>query len=474
MLPLDVLADGSELLVVDMHGSPFHGKFWSLPVVGGEPRRLGDTEGRAAAWSPNGKFLAYSSGSDFFVAQADGSEPRKLATTKVFAEVNSLTWSPDAAHLRVQALEAYGKPMVLWEVPMEGGEIHPLVPGGASLHDDFQCCGSWTADGRYFVFASRGQIWALPRKGNRFHPNPDPIQLTSSPMWLATPVPSKDGKKLFVNGSTSRGELLRYEAGSGQFVPFLGGISAEYMDFSRDGQWAAYVSYPEGTLWRSKVDGSERLQLAAAREFLAMPRWSPDGKQVAYFAVTAGKPARIYEVSSEGGTPQQLVPDDPAQQFDPNWSPEGNKIVFGGASNDPASTIRILDLATRQVSTLPASQGFYSPRWSPDGRYIVALTGDSTGMELFDFQTGKWTELAKGTLGSFPNWSKDGRYVYALALSTPGKVLRVRIADRKIEEVADMKTLTSTGSLALAPDDSILLLRDIGTEDIYSLDWEAP
>ena len=188
--------------------------------------------------------------------------------------------------------------------------------------------------------------------------------------------------------------------------------------------------------------------------------------------MTAGKAARIHEVSAEGGTPRQLMPDDPSQQFDPNYSPDGSKIVFGGAANDPASTIRVLDLKTRQVSTLPGSQGFFSPRWSPDGRYIVALTFDTSGLELFDFQTEKWTELAKGTLGPFPNWSKDGQFVYALAVNAPGKVLRVRISGRKVEEVADMKTFTSTGSLALAPDDSILVLRDTGTDDVYGLDWE--
>ena len=65
--------------------------------------------------------------------------------------------------------------------------------------------------------------------------------------------PSKDGKKLFVSASNSdRGELMRYDSRSGEFAPFLGGISAEYLGFSKDGQWVAYVSYPEGTLWRSK------------------------------------------------------------------------------------------------------------------------------------------------------------------------------------------------------------------------------
>jgi hypothetical protein len=96
------------------------------------------------------------------------------------------------------------------------------------------------------------QIWALPQKAGFFRSQPKPIQLTST-YSLSSLCPSKDGKKLFVSVSTSgRGELMRYNSKSGEFSPFLGGISAEYLGFSKDGQWVAYVSYPEGTLWRSK------------------------------------------------------------------------------------------------------------------------------------------------------------------------------------------------------------------------------
>ena len=97
-------------------------------------------------------------------------------------------------------------------------------------------------------------------------------------MPLSSPVHSTDGKKLFVVGRTFRGELTRYDLKSGRFEPYLGGISAEYVAFSKDGQWVAYVSFPEGTLWRSKADGSERLQLTYPPMYALMPRWSPDGK----------------------------------------------------------------------------------------------------------------------------------------------------------------------------------------------------
>ena len=77
---------------------------------------------------------------------------------------------------------------------------------------------------------SHGQVWALPRKGSLFGSEPKPIQLTFSPMSLETPLPSKDGKKLFVVGRTFRGESVRDDAKSGQFSPFLGGMSAEYVE----------------------------------------------------------------------------------------------------------------------------------------------------------------------------------------------------------------------------------------------------
>ena len=95
---------------------------------------------------------------------------------------------------------------------------------------------------------------------------------------------------------------------------------------------------------------------------------------------------------------------------------------------------------------------------------------------LFDFQTQKWNELANGGVG-WPSWSKDGEYVYVLATGERA-VLKIRASTRQVERVADLKSFRTTGEwgwlLALAPDDSLLLLRDAGTQDVYALDWEEP
>jgi Tol biopolymer transport system component len=267
-----------------------------------------------------------------------------------------------------------------------------------------------------------------------------------------------------VVGGIRRGELVRWDSKLRQFATFLSGISAQDVSFSKDGQWVAYVSYPEGTLWRSKADGSEKLQLSYQPLHAMLPRWSPDGKKILFMDLPTGKPGRTYLVSAEGGSPQNLMAEEPDQQIDPNWSPDAGKIVFGGNPPD-ITAIHVLDLKTNQVSTLPGSEGFFSPRWSPDGRYIAALRADALAVVLYDFETQQWSQLAKGGVG-YPSWSKDGHYVYFMRAPNDPAVLRVRISEHKVEQVVDLKNFRMASYygywLGLAPDDSPLLLRDTG------------
>jgi hypothetical protein len=104
------------------------------------------------------------------------------------------------------------------------------------------------------------------------------------------------------------------------------------------------------------------------------------------------------------------------------------------------------------------------------------MNSDSRSLMLFDFQTQRWEEIAKITLG-FPNWSKKSDYIYFLHEENEPSVMRIRIRDRKVERVADLRNFRQTGYysvwLGMAPDDSPLLLRDTGTAEIYALDWHT-
>lgn len=472
---LSVSPDGSSLLVSDEPGTAFDGPLWALPVLGGLPRRLGDAVGHAGAWSPDGQELVFAKGNDLFVARSDGTDAHKLVTLAGWP--SSPKWSPGGNSLRLTIRDPSTNATSLWQVSADGQNPHPLLPGWHNQPSE--CCGSWVPGSRHFIFSSQGRIWELQEHRHLFQESTfEPVELTTGPLALFSPLPSKDGKKLYVVGRTPRGELLRYDTKSGRFLPFLSGISAEHVSFSKDGQWVAYVMFPQGTLWRSKLDGSQRLQLTYPPLYVSLPRWSPDGKQIAFFSTTAGKPAKIYTVSPEGGAVQELLAEDKQAEADPYWSPDGTSLVFGGLYGSALTGIRILDLKTNQVSTLPGSQQLFSPRWSPDGRYILAISSDSQTLLLYDRSKQSWSRIFHERNVSFPNWSKDSQYIYFLSWPENPGMFRIRLADHSLERIADLKDFRPTGYwddwMGMDLDDSPLLLRDTGLQDVYALDSEAP
>ena len=468
---LGVSPDGNSLLVSDQPGTAFDGPLWALPVLGGQPRRLGETMGHAGAWSPDGQGLVFAKGNELFTAKADGAESKTLATVSGWP--THIRWSPDGSVLRFTLKDQKTNATALWQISADGRNARALFPGWHN--PPAECCGVWTADGKHFLFSSQGSIWELAegsgwlRKGNS-----EPIHLTSGPLALFSPLPSKDGKKLFVVGRRPRGELVRQEPGSDRLTPFLNGISVEHLAFSDDGRWVTYVSFPEGTLWRSKADGSERLQLSNPPLYASLPRWSPDGKQIAFFSVTPGKPPRIYVVSADGGSPKELLPEDDHAQADPYWSPDGSSLIFGSAYASASVGIRILDMKTRALTTLPDSRDLFSPRWSPDGRYIAAVRRDSQNVLLFDRNKEKWSEIMQGRNVAFPNWSHDSKYIYFLSWPENPGVFRMRISDSSVERVLNLQDFQPTGYwedwLGLDPNDVPLLLRDTGLQDVYAFD----
>ena len=299
---------------------------------------------------------------------------------------------------------------------------------------------------------------------------------------FTAPVPSPDGKQIFTEGFLDRGELMRYDRERRTWERYLSGISATDLDFSRDGEWVTYVLVPEGTLWRSRVDGSERLQLTISPLRALLPRWSPDGKTIVFMGLKPGETWTIYLAPAEGGGTQPLL-NNKLYSADPNWSPHGNRLVFGESNWSPKA-IHILDLKTRQVSDLPDSAGLFSPRWSPDGRSIVALTANQVPspppakLMIFDMDNQSWTEWFEAPYISYPEFSRNGDYVY-FSDSTTG-FFRARRGSNKVERVA---TLDSPGAIkmdpmwywtGLTPDDSPLFLRDTSTREIYALDVDFP
>jgi Tol biopolymer transport system component/DNA-binding winged helix-turn-helix (wHTH) protein len=455
---------------------------WMLTLPAARLHRAGGVVADDAAWSPDGREIAYVTGNDLYRGRSDGTGGRKLATLP--GAPSWLRWSPDETCIRLTLADSATGFSSIWEISADGKSPHPVLPGWNPRPSE--CCGSWTPGGKYFIFQSthedKTEIWAMREKRGLFETSsPQPVQLTAGQINSLAPVLSPNGKKLYVIGQQLRGELVHYDAKSGEFLPYLSGMSAEFVDFSRDGKWVTYVTFPEHTLWRSRIDGSERLQLTLPPIQATVPRWSPDAKRIAFFDTAPGKPWRIYMISADGGAAQPLL-EESRNQLDPNWSPDGNFLMFSYfpiLEKEPAEEfgIYIIDLRTRNVKKVAGSGGLWAPRWSLDGSYVVARSLDPQSLMLFDFKTQTWSQLLAGEYFGFANWSTDGEYVYYLRRGRQPAVLRVRVTDRKVEEIANLKDVRQTGFrggiwTGLTPDGSPLILRDIGTQEIYALDFE--
>jgi DNA-binding winged helix-turn-helix (wHTH) protein/Tol biopolymer transport system component len=416
------------------------------------------TDAVSAAWSPDGRLVVYSTADgDINLIQSDGTGTRKLAGVGG-TSVGSLCWSPDGRTIR------FFKDDRPWEMSPSGSNVHELLGNWCPSYRT--CCGQWTADGESFVFAGghlqgnifQSDLWALDERHVWFgKPSAEPVQLTSGPLHWGGPVLSKDGKKIFADGSIERGELVRFNSKSRTFEPFLGGISAESVDFSRDGKSVAYVSYPEGILWKANADGSKPVQLTEPPMYAVTPRWSPDGSQILFLTWPFEGLPKAYIVSSAGGSPRLLVPEDKGAEDNANWSPDGQKIAFSrvpdvrlgfflwGFHGNTRGIVYILDVATHHVSTLPGSEGFWGPRWSSDGRLLETESDDALSYFESDM---------KGHPGVF----------------------RIPVQGGKPEMVVDLKGFRSIGLFGdyfrLDPTDAPLLLRFNGSDDLYALTLE--
>jgi Tol biopolymer transport system component len=339
---------------------------------------------------------------------------------------------------------------------------------------------------------SSTNLWAVREKNEYFrrvNHDPVPITLTSTgTSQIMSAVPSRDGKRLFVIGANERYELVRYDKGLRDFLPYLPDVNGTKFTFSRDGLWVAYVSIADNTLWRCRSDGTERLQLTFAPMMANfVPSWSPDGSQIAFAASIRGGPLKIFRISRDGGNPEQLTEGKHAGgDVTPSWSPDGKTLVFGeyphsGDAQAAKSSMHIwlLDLETRRLSTLPESADLFGTGWSPDGRYIAAHSTER-GLFVFDFNTRKWNKVAPPP-NEWYAWSRDGKYIqYGSIVKGEAFLKRVRVSDRKAEVVTSLKNLKRVGFnsyntwLGVAPDDSPLAIRDASIFDIFALDWELP
>ncbi len=460
-------ADDTEFLAlsrVDALGEQWMAA--TLPVVGGLPRRVSNLVADDIAWSHDGNAFVYSRGNQLFLSNPDGTGSRPLATLQ--GHVAYMSWSPDDHRIGFTVLT---ERQALWEIGADGRGLHERRldwPGKA-----MECCGAWTPDGRYFVFRSRREgvsnLWAVHeksqwwRRGNR-----EPVQLTFGPMNYYQPLPARNGKAIFAVGTLRSGELCQYDAKQKDFVTILRGMSADHLEFSRDGKRISYVTVPERTLWWARSDGSKAFQLTfPPLQVDSRPHWSPDGKRITFAAKRPGELLRLYTISLDEGTPVPL-PTEGRSQATPDWMPEENALIYGGLPHvDEPGVIALyrIDVGTGRGKRIPGTDGLYNPIWSPDGRQLAALDAASQRLFLVDINSGKRTQLSHPAV--YPVWSADSRYLYFSA--NDHEIVRVRVPDGQEQKVLNVPFRLASASFGLGPDGSPIVLREHGRYDVYAL-----
>jgi Tol biopolymer transport system component len=483
---LDLSPDHTRLLVSPMQGGSVNNEFWTLPLGSGSPERVGTVTGRDATWSRDGRQLVFGKGPALYLASTSGAQVQELFTAN--GSVFAPRFSPDGQRIRFTVGDAAQNQTSLWEVNRDGSNPHALLSNWQ--YSSTACCGNWTPDGRYYIFQSTQSspttvttLWASPdsaRAGDTGALSVAP--LTSGPMSFGNVSPAGDNKNIWAIGVQPAGEAVKFDADQKTFVSLVGGVSGTDLDFSSDGKWVTYVAIPDGTLWRCRADGSDALQLTSAPERAALPHWSPDGKQIAYVRLQPGQQSKISVIPAGGGAPQDLLRES-RNQNDANWSRDGSRIMFGYYVHDVEGlNIRVVDVKTHKAETVPASEGLFSPRWSPNGRYIAALSPDFTTVMLFDFKNRKWSKWLSEPAGavSYPVWSADSERLYFDDLVTDEESIRqVKVSESHADRVFALQGIERyPGPFGLwtgrAADGSWMFVRDRSTQEVYRLAVELP
>jgi Tol biopolymer transport system component len=278
-------------------------------------------------------------------------------------------------------------------------------------------------------------------------------------------------------GESIQGKLVSLPHPGSVWRPYLGGIPAYELDFSKDGEWVAYVRSPDHTLWKSKVDGSQPAQLTSLDVEAQQPHWSPEGTRIAFMGRQRSGARWRVMILTLGGQTEEPLPEGEDQGV-PTWSPDGREVLYGdwpSGKDSPPMGLHLVDLFSHHTTLMKGSETLWTPRWSPDGAYIAALRQDSKSLLLTRTGESSWQEIMTGVALDHPVWSVDSKHIY-LTCDGGQQLRRVNVLTGKVEQLAEIRNfpLAYEQWFGVAPDGSSLALQGVHEQEIYALRWVLP
>jgi Tol biopolymer transport system component len=269
-------------------------------------------------------------------------------------------------------------------------------------------------------------------------------------------------------GSEDAG-LLLFDPSTQEFETFLPGIAADYVSYAPDGKRILFVTFPGTELWTASADGKNLSRISIDGESAYAAQWSPAGDRITYMSWIDPGPWRVMVVNADGGERREVLLA-PYTGADPTWSPDGKAILFAPYPWDVSEALQAIyraSIENQSAQRLAGSEQHFSPRWSPDGRYVAALTGENSSLRILDTTSGEWTTLVQDS-SYYPSWSNDSKGIYFIDPHDGGTIRRVELADKTVRGVLRIDDLDLVGNspfqtntsqwFGVAPNDALILL----------------
>jgi Tol biopolymer transport system component/tRNA A-37 threonylcarbamoyl transferase component Bud32 len=386
--------DGAQLLVVTLEGitvAPAFGGAGTLRRV--VPAGLGGVV--AADWSPDGREIVFVRGDSLFVTPLDGRPPRLLGRQGGF---NTCAWSP-------------------------GGEWIACVSGNLP----------YQLPGPSFGNLAPSALQLIPVSGGA------PIEIAPATSLNHSPVWAPDGRSLlFVSDRDGPRDIYQQDLGSdgrprGAARRLSTGLGVQSLSLSADGLRMAYSVYlARSNLWSMPVPANPPVGLAGAvqlttgNQIIEQPTLSPDGRWLVYDSNIKGN-SDLWRIPAGGGTPEQLT-SEPWNEFSGEISPDGRILAYHAMRTAGIRQIEIKPLDGGPVERVTQdSLQWSNPDWSADGNRLVFF-------DLVRFQMamvirtgpGQWSAPRALGFGAGPQFSPDGRtLIYGTLLREPGAAPRI-------------------------------------------------
>lgn len=480
--PVSASKDGKNLLALTSVSTEDEQQVWVAPLESGPPYRLGTLTAHAATLAPDGQTVALATGNRIVLSNLMGGNVRVIASLQGMP--SDLVWSADGNRLRCFLINSQQEKISGWveisgkhwekiaqhplNTSFEAIMANALLPGGADLLTAADAAGRKNSAITWLHFGGFGWSRAL-----RVTPLQNLLGSVYGLCTLASPT-----RIFFLLQQKQRDSVLRFDEGTRTFTPVLPGTDAIDLNYSRDGRWVAYSSLPERALWISRADGREKKQITSAPNIVELPRWSPDGQQLAFTMKSPNRPWRIYIVDRDTGAMHEAVQGNDSQGG-PSWTPDGRFLLYGNVHCEylHSCAVRSINLIAGTTEKVPGSENLFTARLSPDGASLAAINADSHQIMLYERGAHRWRALGPAIRGTDLSWSSDGQTLYASDPGARAGIIAIRVRDGQQRTVVDMHLLDQLNlatpqdlKFSLGSDNAVLLHHRTSAYEIYQYD----